>query len=112
MPSFLYNLQYLSSAYRIVRKRAAQQECSSDKAKLAKHEDMELLLDNEQSEKLCTLMKTIEATCSSEDFQDISLEFWCETHGNWTNFGKLFKEPDKISDEYICHSKLIYTAPL
>jgi len=60
----------LSPATTTVRKRATQKERSRDKAKLAKHEDMELLLDNEKSEELCTLMKTIEETCPDK-FQEI-----------------------------------------
>ena len=41
-------------------------ECSTDKAKLAKHEELELPLDNEQSDELCNVMKTIEEACPDE----------------------------------------------
>jgi len=59
----------------------AQKERSRDKAKLAKHEDMELLLDNEQSEELCTLMKTIEETCPDK-LQEIFQEGENHSVGN------------------------------
>jgi len=63
MPSSCYKSKYLSPTSTAIRKRAAQRERSRDKAKLARNEDMELLLDNEQSEELSTLMKVIEETC-------------------------------------------------
>ena len=82
MPSSRYKLQYLSPASTTIRKRAAQKERSSDKAKLAKHEeDRELLLDCEQSEELCTLMKTIEETCPDK-LQEIFQEGENHSIGN------------------------------
>ena len=65
-PSSRYKFKYLSPASTAIRKKAAQMERSSDKAKLARHEDMELLLDNDQSEELCNIMKTIEESCPDE----------------------------------------------
>ena len=47
-PSSHFKLQYLSPASAVVRKKATQMECSVDKARLARHEDIELLLDDEQ----------------------------------------------------------------
>ena len=41
-------------------------ERSVDKARLARHEDIELLLDDEQSEELCGVMKKIVETCSDK----------------------------------------------
>ena len=41
-------------------------EHSIDKAKVAKHEELELPLDNEQFDELCNVMKTIEETCPYE----------------------------------------------
>ena len=59
MPSSRYKSKYLSPISTAIRKRAAQREQLRDKTKLARHEDMELLLDNEQSEELSTLMKVV-----------------------------------------------------
>ena len=50
---------YLSPSKVAVRKKATQMERSGNKAKLARHEDIELLLDDEQSEELCGVMKKI-----------------------------------------------------
>ena len=53
-----FKLQNLSPASAAVREKATQMECSVDKARLARHEDIEL--DDEQSEELCDVMKKIE----------------------------------------------------
>lgn len=58
--------QYLSPASQDVRKKATQAERSADKAKLSKHEELDVPLDEEQSDELCDIMKSIEETCPNE----------------------------------------------
>lgn len=41
-------------------------ERSTDMAKLAKYKELELPLDDEQSDELCNVMKMIEETCPDE----------------------------------------------
>ena len=84
-PSSHFKLQYLSPTSAAVRKKATQMERSVDKARLARHEDMELLLDDEQSEELCGVMKKIEETCSDK-LQEIFQE------GDSHAVGKLVRE--------------------
>ena len=84
-PSSHFKLQYLSPASAAVRKKATQMERSVDKARLARHEDIELLLDDEQSEELCGVMKKIEETCSDK-LQEIFQE------GDSHAVGKLVQE--------------------
>ena len=56
----------MSPASVAVRRKATQAERSADKAKLARHEELELPLDDEQSDELCDVMKKIEETCPDE----------------------------------------------
>ena len=92
-PSSHFKIKYLSPASAAVRKKATQIERSVDKAKLARHEDIELLLDDEQSEELCNVMKKIEETCPDK-LQEIFQEG--DTHA----VGKLVRdswELDKLN---------------
>ena len=41
-------------------------ERSTDKARLAKYKELELPLDDEQSDELCNVMKMIEETCPDQ----------------------------------------------
>ena len=66
MPDYSHKLKYLSPVGVAARKNATQMEHSIDKAKLAKHEELELPLDNEQFDELCNVMKTIEEPCPYE----------------------------------------------
>jgi len=66
LPSSHYKKKYLSPASTAVRNKAAQAERSADKAKLAKHEELDVPLDDEQSDELCAIMKRIEETYSNE----------------------------------------------
>lgn len=61
-----FKLKYLSPASVAARKKVTQMERSTDKAKLAKYEELELPLDDEQSDELCNVMKMIEETCPDE----------------------------------------------
>lgn len=49
-----------------MRKKATQTERSADKAKLSKHEELDVPLDEEQSDELCDIMKSIKETCPNE----------------------------------------------
>lgn len=61
-----FKLKYLSPTTVAARKKATQMERSTDKAKLAKYKELELPLDDEQSDELCNVMKMIEETCPDE----------------------------------------------
>ena len=61
-----FKLKYLSPLSTAARKKAAQTERSADKAKLAKHEELDVPLDDDQSDELCDVIKRIEETCPNE----------------------------------------------
>ena len=61
-----FKLKYLSPLSTAARKKAAQKERSADKAKLAKHEELDVPLDDDQSDELCDVIKRIEETCPNE----------------------------------------------
>jgi len=61
-----FKLKYLSPASVAARRKATQAEHSADKAKLTRHEELELPLDDEQFDELCDVMKKIEETCPDE----------------------------------------------
>ena len=61
-----FKLKYLSPTTVAARKKATQMEHSTDEAKLAKYKELELPLDDEQSDELCNVMKMIEETCPDE----------------------------------------------
>ena len=92
-PSSHFKIKYLSPASAAARKKATQIERSVDKAKLARHEDTELLLDDEQSEELSNVMEKIEETCPDK-LQEIFQE------GDTYVVGKLVRdswELDKLN---------------
>ena len=65
-PSSSFNFKYLSPASTIKRKKDTQMERSADKAKLAKCDDLEVTLDDEQSDELSSIMSNIEETSADE----------------------------------------------
>ena len=65
-PSSSFKLKYLSPASIVKRKKATQMERSADKAKLAKCDDLEVTLDDEQSGELSSIISKIEETSADE----------------------------------------------
>ena len=65
-PSSSFKLKYLSPASIAKQKKATQMERSADKAKLAKYDDLDVTLDDEQSDELSSIMSKIEESSVDE----------------------------------------------
>jgi len=65
-PSSSFKPQYLSPASAAQRKKATQRERSADKAKLARCAELEVTLDDEQSDELTNIMNRIEEGSTDE----------------------------------------------
>ena len=66
LPSSKFRLKYLSPKSAAKRKRATQLERSSNIAKLTKYTDMDLTLEDDQSDKLEEVIRTIEENVPEE----------------------------------------------
>ena len=65
-PPSSFKLKYLSPASVAKRKKAAQKERSADKAKLARYTELEVTLDDEQSNELTNVVNRIEEANADE----------------------------------------------
>jgi len=66
LPSSRYKEKYLSPLSRTKRKAAAQKERSNDKAKLARLIELDITLEDDQSDEVSEVLQTIEQKCSKE----------------------------------------------
>ena len=69
-PSSTYKLKYLSPASVWKRKVATQKERSTDKVKLSKLAEFDATLEDDQSDKVGKVMKTIKEQCA-EDLRNL-----------------------------------------
>ena len=65
-PTSSFKLKYLSPANAAQRKKATQKERSADKAKLARCAELEVMLDDEQSDELTNIVNRIEEANEDE----------------------------------------------
>ena len=69
-PSSTYKLKYLSPASVLKRKVATQKERSTDKVKLSQLAEFDITLEDDQSDEVGEVMKTIEEQCV-EDLRNL-----------------------------------------
>ena len=72
-PSSNFKLKYLSPASVTKRKKATQQERSHDKAKLLKYDDLDVTLEEDQSDELVNVVTKLEEV-AKEDLDNIFTE--------------------------------------
>jgi len=65
-PSSWFKLKYLSPASTVKQKQATQRERSADKAKLARYDHLDVMLDDDQNNELNSVVERNEEHCNDE----------------------------------------------